>query len=53
MSVSESTTASGGGPPVRQLPCGCWEMLIEGDIITSSVQEWVLTIVCNEHAWRP
>lgn len=37
------------GAPMRQLPCGCWQCLIVGDIVTESVEVWVTALACVEH----
>ena len=35
--------------PQRQLPCGCWQALIKGDIVTSQTEQWVTILPCDEH----
>ncbi len=37
-------------PGWRQLPCGCWERFIQGNIVTSKFAEWVLVMPCPAHA---
>lgn len=43
------TSANGGGAPQRQLPCGCWEALMHGSIVTLEVKTWVLVRPCGVH----
>lgn len=35
---------------MRQLPCGCWETLVRGDIATSQVEQWITSMRCAYHA---
>lgn len=36
----------------RQLSCGCWERRIQGDIVTSQVNGWIIAKPCKRHADR-
>ncbi len=36
-------------PGYRQLPCGCWERFIQGNIVTSKVAGWFLVLPCAAH----